>query len=255
MRGKPGYTTWCRDLNMDESGGTTGDRLIGGALDEAGRLLRAFSGASVLGLSVCDDQLRYQGINDALAAMNGISAAAHVGNTVRDILGNAAAQPEPALRRVLASGQPVYFELTAMLPTRSELGYWIESYFPILGQHRRVSQVASITIEVTTQKKLEKAFRRLTGEVHWTGSRRTEWLARDLHDSINEYHQAITACLAHLTESLARLHVYGWEPDWSLETMAECVASLDRRIANMRTTVANVAGYFCDSSNVVPNSV
>src|SRR5215471_14714596 len=107
---------------MDEAAGRTGTGLKSGALDEARRILTAFSGASVIGLSVCDDQLRYQGINDALAAMNGISAQAHVGNTVRDILGNAAAKPEPALRRVLASGQPVYFELTAMLPTRSELG-------------------------------------------------------------------------------------------------------------------------------------
>jgi len=214
-----------------------------------------FCGASVIGLSVCDDQLRYQGINDALAAMNGISAEAHVGNTVRDILGNAAAKPEPALQRVLASGRPIYFELTAMLPTRSELGYWIESYFPIRGTHRRASQVASITVEVTIQKKLENAFRRLTGELHWTGSQRTRWLARDLHDSISEYHQAIAACLANLTAGLASLQVSGWEPDTSLEAMAQCVALLDRRIASMRTTVANVAGYFSDPPNVAPSPV
>ena len=223
-------------------------------MDEANRMLTAFSGASVIGLSVCDDQLRYLGVNDALAAMNGIAAQAHAGHTVRDILRNAAAKPEPALRRVLASGQPVYFELTAMLPTRSELGCWLESYFPILGQHRRASQVACITIEVTAQKKLEKTFRRLTGEVHWTGSKRAQWLARDLRDSISDYHQAITVCLAHLTAGLARLHVHGWEPDRSLEAMAQCVALLDRRIANVRTAVANVAGHFSDPSGI-PSSM
>ena len=71
------------------------------ALDEASRLLAAFSCTSVIGLAVCDDQLRFQGINNALAAINGISPEEHVGKTVRDILRDAASQPEPALRRVL----------------------------------------------------------------------------------------------------------------------------------------------------------
>ena len=81
------------------------------ALDESKRLLTVFSGASVLGLAICDDQLRFQGINNALAAMNGITAEAHVGQTVGDILKDAAVKPESALRQVLVSGQPVCFEL------------------------------------------------------------------------------------------------------------------------------------------------
>ena len=164
-------------------------------IDQSERLLAAFSTASVIGLAVCDDQLRFQGVNDALAAMNGITAEAHAGNTVRDILKHAAAQPEPALQRVLVSGEAVCFELTATLPTRTEVGYWIENYLPIKGRAGRVNQVATITVEVTAQRKLEKSFRRLTGELLLTRNQEYRWLAEALHDSINAYHAVITTSL------------------------------------------------------------
>lgn len=219
------------------------------ALDESGRLLAAFSSASVIGLAVCDDQLRYQGINNALASMNGISPDAHVGNTVRDILRDAASKPEPALRGVMASGQAVCFELTAMLPTRTDLGYWIENYFPIKGGQGRANQVATITVEITAQRKLEKSFRKLTGELLWTGNQENRWLARDLHDSINEYHDALTTSLARLTMSLASLTEHSWEPARSAEILAQSVEWLDRRVANMRTIVSDVASRFPDQSS------
>jgi transcriptional regulator with PAS, ATPase and Fis domain len=219
------------------------------ALGESGRLLTAFSSTSVIGLAVCDDQLRYQGINEALASMNGITPEAHVGNTVRDILEDAAAKPEPALRRVLVSGQAVCFELTAMLPTRTELGYWIENYFPIKGGQGRANQVATITVEVTAQRRLEKSFRKLTGELLWTGDKKNRWLARDLHDSINEYHEALTSSLARLTMTLAGLSEHSWEPEKSAEVLAQSVARMDRRIANMRAVVSDVASRFPDQSS------
>jgi PAS domain S-box-containing protein len=217
-------------------------------LAQSERLLAAFSAASVIGLAVCDDQLRFQGVNDALAAMNGITAEAHAGNTVRDILKNAAAQPEPALRQVLVSGEAVCFELTATLPTRTGAGYWIENYFPIKGRAGRVNQVATITVEVTAQRRLEKSFRRLTGELLWTGNREYRSLAGALHDSINAYHAVITTSLARLTTSLVSLSEHGWEPDSSAEILAQTVEWLDHRIVNMRTIVSDVARRFPEQS-------
>jgi transcriptional regulator with PAS, ATPase and Fis domain len=217
------------------------------ALDESKRLLTVFSGASVLGLAICDDQLRFQGINNALAAMNGITAEAHVGQTVGDILKDAAVKPESALRQVLVSGQPVCFELSAMLPTRTELGYWIENYFPIKGKGRKANQVATITVEVTAQRKLEESFRKLTGDLLWTGDQAHRWLARALRDSINEYHAAITMSVARLTTSLVSLTEHDWEPEQSAEILAESVDWLDQRIGKMRTIVSDVARRFPDS--------
>jgi transcriptional regulator with PAS, ATPase and Fis domain len=218
------------------------------ALDESERLLAAFFSASVIGIAVCDDQLRYLGINDALAVMNGITAEAHLGNTVRDILGNAAAKPEPALKRVMASGQAVCFELSALLPTRTELGCWIENYFPIKSGRGRANQVATITVEVTAQRKLDKSFRKLTGELLWTGKKEHRWLARDLHDSIDEYHSTLNTSLVRLTTSLAGLNEHSWEPDKSAEILAESIEWLDQRLASMRATVSTIAGQFPDQS-------
>jgi len=218
------------------------------ALGESERLLTAFSSASVIGLAVCDDRLRFQGINNALAAMNGITPEAHVGNTVRDILRDAAAKPEPALQQVLLSGRAVSFELSAMLPTRTELGCWIENYFPIGGKGSRVNQVATITVEVTAQRKLERYFRRLTGELLWTGNQEQRWLARALHDSIDDYHAVISMSLARLTTSLVSLSEHGWEPEKSAEILAQSVEWLDQRIASMRTIVSDVASHFPDPS-------
>jgi transcriptional regulator with PAS, ATPase and Fis domain len=205
-------------------------------LNQSKRLLAAFSAASVIGLAVCDDQLRFQGVNDALAAMNGITAEAHVGKTVRDIL------------KVLMSGESVCFELTATLPTRTDAGYWIENYFPIKGRAGRVNQVATITVEVTAQRKLERSFRRLASGLLWTGNQEYRSLAGALHDSINAYHSVITTSLARLTTNLVSLSEQGWEPDSSAEILAQTVAWLDQRIVNMRTIVSDVASRFPDQS-------
>jgi transcriptional regulator with PAS, ATPase and Fis domain len=216
-------------------------------LDESRRLLNAFSAASVIGLSVCDDELRFLGVNDALAAMNGITPEAHVGKTVRDILKGAAAQPEPALQRVLTSGEAVCFELTATLPTRADAGYWIENYFPIKGRAGKVNQIATITVEVTAQRRLEKSFQQLTSELLWAGNQQYRLLAGALHDSINAYHAIITTSLSRLTTSLVSSE-HGWEQESSAEILAQTVEWLDQRIVNMRTIVSDVASRFPERS-------
>jgi PAS domain-containing protein len=215
-------------------------------LDESQRLLTAFSGASVIGLSVCDDELRFLGVNHALAAMNGISPEAHIGRTVRDVLKAAAAQPEPALQRVLMSGEAVCFELAATLPTRMETGHWIENYLPVKGHTGRVNQVAAITVEVTAQRKLEKSFRNLADELRWTGNQEYRRLADALHASINAYHAVITTSLGRLTTSLVGLSERGWEPENCAEILGQTVEWLDQRIVNMRTIVSDVASRFPD---------
>ena len=48
----------------------------------------AFFADSAVGLSIVDTQLNYQAINNALAEMNGFSVDAHLGKSMRDILGN-----------------------------------------------------------------------------------------------------------------------------------------------------------------------
>jgi formate hydrogenlyase transcriptional activator len=128
------------------------------------QLLTAYFGSSTVGLAVVDRHLRFLAINKALADMNGMPAAEHLGKTVQDVLGAAAHAVEPAFRRVLASGQPVLdFEVSVLLPGRTEFGYWVEHFFPIKSADGGVDRVGAVVVEISKQKKLEESFRTLTG--------------------------------------------------------------------------------------------
>lgn len=133
---------------------------------DPGQLLAGFSNASTVGLAICDDQLRFRAINNTLAAMNGIPAGAHLGRTVREILGKSAAPIESIFQRVLATGQPVLgVEIATKLPTRTEVGYWVEDFFPIRDEAGRVKQVSAMVVEITKQKRLEYLPRNLMSKV------------------------------------------------------------------------------------------
>ena len=71
------------------------------AVLEPSVLFTPFFTSSKVGFGICDNQLRYQAINSALAATNCMPAKAHLGNTVREVLGDVAAEIEPAFERVL----------------------------------------------------------------------------------------------------------------------------------------------------------
>src|ERR1700676_938416 len=86
---------------------------------ELKQILSALLSTSIVGVALCDRRLRFRAVNDALASMNGLSAEAHLGHSLRDVLGGAAPRVEAAFRHVFATGSPLpNFELTAQLPNR-----------------------------------------------------------------------------------------------------------------------------------------
>jgi signal transduction histidine kinase len=162
------------------------------AFSETEQLLEAYFGSATAGLAICDRELRFQAINQALATMNGLPARAHLGKSVRDILGNGAGGIEKAMRRVISSGEPILnLELALQLPTRKEIGHWIENYFPVKDAQGRVQQIGVVVIEVTGQKKLEESLHRLSGKLLRIKDEEQQRVARELHDSINQYHAAL----------------------------------------------------------------
>ncbi|MEU8774138.1 SpoIIE family protein phosphatase [Streptomyces sp. NPDC048606] len=63
---------------------------------------------SPVGIAVLDTQLRFLQVNPALEAMNGLSESAHVGRRLAQVLPEVNAEDmEDAMRRVLATGEPV----------------------------------------------------------------------------------------------------------------------------------------------------
>lgn len=129
-------------------------------------LLTALFNSSTVGVAICDRQLRFRAINDALASMNGIPAKDHLGETIHAVLGGASAKIQPAFDHVFATGQPLSnVEVTAKLAARKTIGHWSESYFPIKDHAGEVQYVGAVVLELTRGKELEASLRRLTDKL------------------------------------------------------------------------------------------
>jgi len=129
-----------------------------GTLVEPQESLAALLGSSTVGVAVCDRQLRFQGINQALATMNGVPARAHIGKKLHQILGSVACRLAPAFEQVFETGKPFSnFKLAAQLPARSEIGHWIEDYYPIRSTLGKVVQVGVIVVEVPATQYISQA--------------------------------------------------------------------------------------------------
>jgi signal transduction histidine kinase len=194
------------------------------------QLLAAFSRTSAIELAIYDNQLHFRAVNKAASAIPGIPAEAFVGRTMRDIIGDACVGPEARLRRVLLAGETPAVEITALLPRRSELGYWIQKIFPIKGRSGRVTQIASLAVEVTAQRKVEQYFRKLASDLLWR-NQEYQCLARDLHDSVGEYHAALGMILDRLSRCTR-------DPEKTPELLMQSMDCLDLHMRKLASAVA-----------------
>jgi hypothetical protein len=135
------------------------------ALD-ADAVSRVLDGTTA-GVGILDPALRYLYVNPALAAMNGVPAADHLGRTIAEVVPDVDAREE-VLRAVLADGVPR--ETTSSGQTRavSELDrrHWHGAYHRLEDEAGRVIGLVGILLEVSAsreqQRALEEARARLT---------------------------------------------------------------------------------------------
>jgi len=198
------------------------------AFPEAEQLLAAFFNASTVGLCIFDSQLRFQALNNALSVMDGLSAEAHTGKTVLEILGNMDGL-ELALQRALASGEPVLdLQLSGHLPNKAEVVHWLGNCFPIKDWLGNTKQIGAVVVDTTKQKKLEESQYKLSGrslEIRDDEQRR---IARELHDSLGQYHVRLKLILDVLRGN-------DLEADDQAALLAESMQTLDRCISETRT--------------------
>jgi formate hydrogenlyase transcriptional activator len=130
------------------------------ALLESEEFLGAYFNASRVGFCILDTDFRYLAINHTLAEMNGLPAEAHLGKSVREMLGNFAELIEPHFNRVLETQQPILdLEISTTLPNRTEPGHWIEHYIPIKDATGKIKQIGVVAVEITEQKNLKESLR------------------------------------------------------------------------------------------------
>jgi len=197
-------------------------------LDVPLQVLAAFFSTSTVGLAICDRKFRYVAINDALAKMNGIPTRSHRGKTIRQILGRLAPAVEGPLRRVIATGRPlINHAISGVLPTRRQTGHWIENYFPIRDASGQVQQLGVIVVEITKEKVLEDKLRRSNHELVRVLDDTQRRIAREIHDSLNQYHVGIKLNLGAILRT-ADL------PPKARRMVSESLALLDESISKTR---------------------
>ena len=114
-----------------------------------------------LGLAIHDARFRYVRVNDALAEINGLPVRAHRGRTVRQVLGDAAADTlEPLLRQVHETRKSITVEsLRVPLASGDPRAdrYFSVVYSPIVDARGRVTGTTASVVEVTARVRAEQA--------------------------------------------------------------------------------------------------
>ena len=130
----------------------------------------AFFAAANAGMMILDRQLRYVQINEAMAELNGICVADHIGRSLREMLPELAATLEPMLQEILDTGKPILdYEVVGETPKQPGiLRYWQVSYYPLRDENGLVFGVGAIVIEISDRKRAEKEQARLTAIVEAT---------------------------------------------------------------------------------------
>lgn len=84
------------------------------------------------GFALIDSDLRYLAVNEAMAAINRLPVADHLGRTVAEVLPTLAPTLEPLLRQVLHSGEPMIdIEIQGPLLADDSTQRWLASYYPV----------------------------------------------------------------------------------------------------------------------------
>ena len=124
---------------------------------DVNQLFEDLSKSSMVGIAICDSELRYLRINNTLASFNGIPPEAHIGKTVPEIVGRAALTLEPVMKSVLATGESVRnVEVVSKLPARAEQGHWVVDFLPVKDCNGQAVQIVALVIEITRQKRFEQ---------------------------------------------------------------------------------------------------
>ncbi|GAA4010128.1 PAS domain S-box protein [Sphingomonas humi] len=118
--------------------------------------IEAIYASAPIGLTQLDRDLRYVRINDRLAEINGIPAAAHVGQRVTELLPSLASQVEEPLQRVLSGDEVWGLEISGDTPAQpGTVRTWRENWLPVRGRDGQITGIAISAEEVTAQKAAE----------------------------------------------------------------------------------------------------
>ena len=148
-------------------------------------LLDTLFASSPTGLAFYDREFRFQRVNDALAAINGVPAADHVGKTYAEVVPHVWPTVRPHFGRVLASGEPVVdVEVTGDTPADpGKPRTWLTSWYPVLDAARNVMGLGGVITDITGRKRAEEALWAANASLRESNDR-FEIVARATNDAV-----------------------------------------------------------------------
>src|SRR4051812_20992515 len=106
--------------------------------------LELLFGPAPVGLGFWDRELRYVWVNEALAAINGVSVAEHAARPVEELLPDVGPRIAPLLREVLDSGEVLHRLIPGETPARPGVERWFSAtYYPVRNEDGEVIGVGA----------------------------------------------------------------------------------------------------------------
>ncbi len=128
----------------------------------ADALLDTFQVYAPVGLAFLDNDLRYVRINYAMAELNGLTPAAHIGRTINEVKAEIEPEMIASIQQVIATGKPLLdHELTVskltMLGMRKQ--HLLTSYYRVRSADGKALGVGAVMVDITAIKQAEEALR------------------------------------------------------------------------------------------------
>jgi CheY-like chemotaxis protein len=137
-------------------------------VDLVGAFVTMLFDDSRLAVAVLDRELRFWRVSDALAAMNGVPAAEHVGKKLRDVVPGVADIEEKLFEEVAQTGKPLLgSRLTGRTPASDRERHWDVDYYPLLDAGDVIG-FAATAVELTDLVEVQDSLSAQTSEVYET---------------------------------------------------------------------------------------
>jgi DNA-binding CsgD family transcriptional regulator len=109
-----------------------------------------------IGIAILDRRLRYEAISHALAEMHDLPPVAHLGKTLREVIGPLAVPVASNYHHVFSTGEPLAnVRHSGRLPNRPRVFHWIANYFPLRDKRGRVDRVCAFVMKVKLRPQLQ----------------------------------------------------------------------------------------------------
>lgn len=129
-------------------------------LEETTAYLDSAVESAPIGVAFFDRNLRFVRVNEALASMHGLSASAHVGHTIAEVVPGVAPSITPILSRVLRTGAAESDEAVDFTPAATEgPRRWRLTCYPLRATGRPPFGVGVMVLDVTERTQLEEQLR------------------------------------------------------------------------------------------------